>query len=63
MKQHTGQIRLGGSTSTSQHTINEDERTEFTRHINACLIGDEDIGSRMPFPTDTFEMFDECKGK
>lgn len=43
------------------HTINEDERTEFTRHINAVLAGDPDIGSRLPFPTDTFEMFDECK--
>lgn len=61
MKSHVGQIRLGGSTSTSQHTINEDERTEFTRHINACLLGDKDIGNRLPFPTDTFEMFDECK--
>ncbi|KAK6539595.1 Fimbrin, actin-bundling protein [Orbilia ellipsospora] len=56
-----GQIRIGGSTSTSQHTINEDERTEFTRHINAALAGDADIGDRLPFPTDTFEMFDQCK--
>ena len=50
-----------GSGSTV-HTINEDERTEFTRHINACLLGDADIGDRLPFPTDTFQMFDECKG-
>ncbi|KAF3902523.1 Fimbrin [Orbilia brochopaga] len=56
-----GQIRMGGSTSTSQHTINEDERTEFTRHINAALAGDADIGDRLPFPTDTFEMFDQSK--
>ncbi|KAF3936729.1 Fimbrin [Dactylella cylindrospora] len=61
MKQHAGQIRMGGSTSTSQHTINEDERTEFTRHINASLAGDADVGDRLPFPTDTFEMFDQCK--
>ncbi|EPS42343.1 hypothetical protein H072_3689 [Dactylellina haptotyla CBS 200.50] len=60
-KPPTGQIRMGGSTSTSQHTINEDERTEFTRHINAALAGDADIGERLPFPTDTFEMFDQCK--
>ncbi|KAF3921979.1 Fimbrin [Dactylellina cionopaga] len=60
-KPPTGQIRMGGSTSTSQHTINEDERTEFTRHINAALAGDTDIGERLPFPTDTFEMFDQCK--
>lgn len=56
-----GRITVGGSTASSQHTINEDERTEFTRHINAVLAGDPDIGSLLPFPTDTFEMFDHCK--
>ncbi|KAI2630063.1 calponin homology domain-containing protein [Xylaria nigripes] len=55
-----GKIHVG-SIANSTHTINEDERTEFTRHINAVLAGDEDIGNRIPFPTDTFEMFDECK--
>ena len=25
------------------------------------LAGDPDIGHRLPFPTDTFEMFDDCK--
>jgi len=56
-----GQIKMGGQTGSSTHTINEDERTEFTRHINAVLLGDADIGDRLPFPTDTFQMFDECK--
>ncbi|GAB7344357.1 hypothetical protein MBLNU457_2219t1 [Dothideomycetes sp. NU457] len=56
-----GRIQIGGSTSSSAHTINEDERTEFTRHINAVLAGDPDIGNKLPFATDTFEMFDECK--
>ena len=56
-----GRIQVGGSTASSTHTINEDERTEFTRHINAVLAGDADIGDRLPFPTDTFQMFDECK--
>ena len=50
-----------GSTLTRHDTINEDERTEFTRHINAVLAGDADLGNRLPFPTDTFEMFDDCK--
>ncbi|KAI0974104.1 calponin homology domain-containing protein [Xylaria arbuscula] len=59
-KPSAGKIHVG-SFANSTHTINEDERTEFTRHINAVLAGDEDIGSRLPFPTDTFEMFDECK--
>lgn len=57
----SGRIQVQGSSSNVTHTINEDERTEFTRHINAVLAGDPDIGSRLPFPTDTFEMFDECK--
>jgi len=56
-----GRIQVQGSSANVTHTINEDERTEFTRHINAVLAGDPDIGQRLPFPTDTFEMFDECK--
>ncbi|TGZ76162.1 hypothetical protein EX30DRAFT_345135 [Ascodesmis nigricans] len=56
-----GVIKMGGNTGSSTHSINEDERTEFTRHINAVLLGDADIGDRLPFPTDTFQMFDECK--
>ncbi|KAH8902398.1 hypothetical protein BR93DRAFT_932317 [Coniochaeta sp. PMI_546] len=57
----SGKIHVQGSNANVTHTINEDERTEFTRHINAVLAGDPDIGNRLPFPTDTFEMFDECK--
>ncbi|KAL4962667.1 fimbrin [Aspergillus stella-maris] len=56
-----GKIHVQGSSSNVTHTINEDERTEFTRHINAVLAGDPDIGHMLPFPTDTFEMFDKCK--
>jgi plastin-1 len=56
-----GRIQVQGSSSNVTHTINEDERTAFTTHINAVLAGDPDIGARLPFPTDTFEMFDECK--
>lgn len=51
-----GQIKMGGSTGSSTHTINEDERSEFTRHINAVLAGDPDIGDRLPFDTDTFQV-------
>ena len=57
----SGKIQVQGSSANITHTINEDERTEFTRHINAVLAGDADLGSRLPFPTDTFEMFDDCK--
>ena len=56
-----GKIQVQGSSANVTHTINEDERTEFTRHINAVLAGDPDIGNRLPFATDTFEMFDQCK--
>ncbi|OQD71677.1 hypothetical protein PENPOL_c001G03120 [Penicillium polonicum] len=56
-----GRIHVQGSSSNVTHTINEDERTEFTRHINAVLAGDTDVGNLLPFPTDTFEMFDKCK--
>ena len=57
----SGKIQVQGSSANTTHTINEDERTEFTRHINAVLAGDPDIGKLLPFPTDTFEMFDHCK--
>ncbi|KAE8157249.1 calponin homology domain-containing protein [Aspergillus tamarii] len=56
-----GRIHVQGSSANVTHTINEDERTEFTRHINAVLAGDPDIGHFLPFATDTFEMFDKCK--
>ncbi|KAJ5668816.1 hypothetical protein N7462_009886 [Penicillium macrosclerotiorum] len=56
-----GRIHVQGSSANVTHTINEDERTEFTRHINAVLAGDPDVGHLLPFPTDTFEMFDKCK--
>jgi len=56
-----GRITVGGATGSSQHTINEDELTEFTRHINAVLAGDPDIGNLLPFDINTFEMFDHCK--
>lgn len=64
--QHKGsgekaQIIVGGSTSGTTHTINEEERRAFTTHINSVLSGDEDIGYRLPFPTDTFQLFDECR--
>jgi plastin-1 len=56
-----GRIQVQGSSANVTHTINEDERTAFTTHINAVLAGDPDIGHLLPFPTDTFEMFDYCK--
>ncbi|RMX70978.1 hypothetical protein D0869_16104, partial [Hortaea werneckii] len=56
-----GRITVGGATGGSQHTINQDELSAFTSHINAVLAGDADVGHLLPFPLDTFEMFDACK--
>lgn len=56
-----GKIQVQGSSANVTHTINEEERTAFTTHINAVLAGDPEIGHLLPFPTDTFEMFDHCK--
>lgn len=65
---HSSKPSLGGSggriqmtTGNVTHTINEDERQAFTTHINAVLAGDTDVGHMLPFPTDTFEMFDHCR--
>lgn len=54
-------IVVGGKTSGTTHTINEEEKTEFTKHINSVLSGDPDVGDRFPIPDDTFQIFDECK--
>ncbi|WFC93570.1 fimbrin [Malassezia brasiliensis] len=56
-----GRVTVRGSNASTQHSINEDERSEFTRHINMSLAGDTHIGTRLPIPTDTFQLFDECR--
>ncbi|EKM56918.1 uncharacterized protein PHACADRAFT_194492 [Phanerochaete carnosa HHB-10118-sp] len=56
-----GKVTVQGSNANVAHTINEDERREFTHHINSVLEGDPDVGNRVPIPTDTFQIFDECK--
>lgn len=57
----TNKTYIGGKTSGTTHTINDEERTEFTRHINSVLSGDPHIGHRLPFDTESFQMFDECR--
>lgn len=52
---------IEGKTSGTTHTINDEERTEFTRHINSVLENDAEIGDRLPFDTETFQIFDECR--
>ncbi|KAH9831141.1 calponin homology domain-containing protein [Rhodofomes roseus] len=58
---HKGKVTVQGSNANVSHTINEDERAEFTNHINSVLEGDSDIGHRMPIPTNTMQLFDECR--
>ncbi|KAJ2785608.1 fimbrin [Coemansia javaensis] len=47
--------------ASSAHTINEDEREEFTNHINLALAGDADIGYRLPIDPHTMQLFDETR--
>ncbi|KAG7692539.1 hypothetical protein KL930_004477 [Ogataea haglerorum] len=55
----SAKVIVTGKSGTT-HTINDEERIEFTRHINAVLAGDPHVGDRLPFPLDTFQIFDEC---
>ena len=72
-----GKVTVQGSNANVAHTINEDERREFTNHINLVrtdiylplicandfqvLANDPDVGSRIPIPTNTMQLFDECR--
>lgn len=56
-----GKVTVQGSNANVSHTLNEDERMEFTNHINGVLEGDKDIGDRIPIPTTTMQLFDECR--
>ncbi|KAI0776354.1 fimbrin [Irpex lacteus] len=56
-----GKVTVSGANANSAHTINEDERSEFTNHINSVLEGDPDVAARLPIPTDTMQLFDECR--
>ncbi|KAJ7059808.1 calponin homology domain-containing protein [Mycena amicta] len=56
-----GKVTVQGSNANVSHTINEDERTEFTNHINSVIENDADVSSRFPIPTTTMQIFEECK--
>ncbi len=59
-----GRIAVKGTAGTgTKHTINEDERTSFTDHINGVLAGDPDVGHILPISTDTMQLFDEVRGE
>ncbi|KAK9765368.1 fimbrin [Basidiobolus ranarum] len=54
-------ITVKGKGSDSAHSINEDEKSEFTTHVNQTLAEDPDLGNRLPIDPDTMQLFDECK--
>ncbi|KAG2210867.1 hypothetical protein INT47_000021 [Mucor saturninus] len=58
---HQHKIQVHGSKGDATHTINEDERTEFTRHINDTMSMDPDVGYRLPIPTNTIDGLILCK--
>ncbi|CAK5272647.1 unnamed protein product [Mycena citricolor] len=61
LKTKAGKVTVQGSNANVSHTINEDERTEFTNHINSIIENDADVGSRFPIPTSTMQIFEELK--
>ncbi|CAG8555190.1 1153_t:CDS:2, partial [Funneliformis caledonium] len=56
-------ITIHGISQNVLHTINEDEKTEFTRHINQVLINDSDVKNKILIDTNTMQLFDECKNR
>ncbi|KAG0356893.1 hypothetical protein BGZ54_000562 [Gamsiella multidivaricata] len=54
-------IQVKGANQNITHSMNDDERSEFTAHINSVLAGDMHIGDRIPIPTHTMQVFDECR--
>ena len=46
------------------HSLNEDERIEFTNHINDALKDDKDpeLANRIPIDNSSMKIFDECQG-
>ncbi|KAF9580094.1 Fimbrin, actin-bundling protein, partial [Lunasporangiospora selenospora] len=54
-------ITVEGANENIRHSMNDDERSEFTSHINSVLAGDRHIGDRIPIPTHTMQVFDECR--
>ncbi|KIY48420.1 hypothetical protein FISHEDRAFT_73617 [Fistulina hepatica ATCC 64428] len=61
LKTKAGKVTVQGSNANVSHTINEDERREFTNHINGIIENDPDVSSRFPIPTETMQVFEECK--
>lgn len=61
MQTKAGKVTVQGSNANVSHTINQDEQREFTNHINQVLQHDPDLANRYPIPTDTMQLYDDCK--
>lgn len=57
----SGTFQMRGAEDHISHTINEDEKIEYIDYINSKLASDPDVGSRLPIPSDTMQVFDECR--
>lgn len=58
----SGTSQLRGSGADTSHTIDDEgERVEYTEYINSALASDPDVSMRLPIPTDTMQIFDECR--
>jgi hypothetical protein len=58
----SGTSQMRGSDASISHTIDDQgERVEYTEYINSALASDPDVSARLPIPTDTMQIFDECR--
>jgi plastin-1 len=53
--------RISGATASTSHSIDEDEKKEFTVHINSVLAGESSLKDRLPFSLDDDSLFEGCK--
>lgn len=51
----------GANQSDTAHTLNEDEKIEFTAYINDALETDPVLKDRIPIDPETMQLFDECR--
>ncbi|KIM34195.1 hypothetical protein M408DRAFT_19138 [Serendipita vermifera MAFF 305830] len=55
-------IQVRGEGADTSHSIDgQGERVEYTEYINSALASDPEVSARLPIPTDTMQIFDECR--
>jgi len=58
----SGTSQMRGADADTSHTIDDQgERVEYTEYINSALASDPDVSARLPIPSDTMQIFDECR--